>query len=345
MSNPWLTRQRKADLVEQAQRLGLQDIEDLKKVELEQRIDEFLVANSSLYANDALLAGYFNSRARITGSPVKKEYSELKVVRPRRNTRAPAEIAEQTDESEEEEEDTSAAQLAAAATNAIVRTPGRALSLASRIPLPATPAEVAEAVDRSTIAVRERVSSIYQDSGLGETTEKVQESLSNVYSILLAIQAFEVYFLRKEVLADRYAFTIPAIKLLHTGEYPVQIPDMFLILTASFWSPVLLYVATSVVIPAVFGYFFNLAAANHSRPGRGRARASQPDYTIDPLTFSIVKALVTFVVYNQGVTFGGLVDELSVARINSALYGGWKGVIAGSAITGVTAIYDAVLKK
>lgn len=193
--------------------------------------------------------------------------------------------------------------------------------------------------------MRERVSSLYQESGITETTERVQESLSSVYSILLAIQAFELYFLRKEVLTDRYAFTIPAIKFLHTQDYPVHIPDMFLILTSSFWSPVLLYAATSVVIPAIFGYFFNLSAANHIHPGRGRARVNQPDYTIDPLTFSIVKALVTFVVYNQGVTFGGLVDELAVARINSALYGGWKGVVAGAAITGITAMYDAVLKK
>lgn len=245
----------------------------------------------------------------------------------------------------DDEEESAVSQLTQAATNALVQTPGRALSLASRIPLPATPAEVVHAVDRGTIAVRERVSSLYEESGITETTEKVQESLSSVYSILLAIQAFELYFLRKEVLADRYAFTIPAIKLLGTNDHPIQIPDMFLLLTSSFWSPVLLYVATSVIIPSVFGYFFNLSAANRSHPGRGRARASQPDYTIDPLTFSIVKALITFVVYNQGVTFGGLVNELSVARINSALYGGWKGVISGAAITGITAIYDAVLKK
>lgn len=113
------------------------------------------------------------------------------------------------------------------------------------------------------------------------------------------------------------------------------------------WSPVLLCIATSIIIPSFIGYFFNLSAANYNHLGcrRARARASRPGYTIDPLTFSIVKALITFVVYNQGVTFGGLVDELAVARINSALYGGWKGVVAGSAITGVTAIYDAVLKK
>lgn len=114
----------------------------------------------------------------------------------------------------DDEEESAVSQLTQAATNALVQTPGRALSLASRIPLPATPAEVVHAVDRGTIAVRERVSSLYEESGITETTEKVQESLSSVYSILLAIQAFELYFLRKEVLADRYAFTIPAIKLL-----------------------------------------------------------------------------------------------------------------------------------
>lgn len=246
-----------------------------------------------------------------------------------------------TDRSSEEEESSGFSEL----TNALVQTPGRALSLAQRIPLPATPADVVSAVDRGTLAIRDRAASLYEESGIVEKTEKVREGLSTVKSILLVTQLFELYFLRPEVLSDRYAFSIPAISFLGTHDYPVHLPDMFLILTASFWSPVLLHLATSCIIPAIAGYFFNLSAANHNRPGRGRARASQPDYTIDPLTFSIAKALITFVVYNQGVTFGGLVNELSVARINSALYGGWKGVVTGSAIVGLTAFYDAVLKK
>jgi hypothetical protein len=230
-------------------------------------------------------------------------------------------------------------------TNALVQTPGRALSLAQRIPLPATPADVVSAVDRGTLAIRDRAASLYEESGIVEKTEKVREGLSNIKSILLATQLFELYFLRPEVLSDRYAFSIPAISFLGTNDYPVHLPDMFLILTAGFWSPVLLHLATSWILPAIAGYFFNLSAANHHHPGRGRARASQPDYTIDPLTFSIAKALITFVIYNQGVTFGGLVNEVSVARINSALYGGWKGVVTGSAIVGLSALYDAVLKK
>lgn len=230
-------------------------------------------------------------------------------------------------------------------TQALAETPARALQLAQRIPLPATPADVVAAVDRNTVAIRERAASLYEDSGIVEGTERVRDGLSTIKSIYLATQIFELYFLRPEVLSDRYAFTIPAIKLLGTTDYPVHLPDMFLILTAGFWSPVLLYFATSLLIPAIAGYFFNLSAANHNHPGRGRARTSQPNYSVDPLTFSIAKALITFVVYNQGVTFGGLVNELSVARINSALYGGWKGVVTDAAIVGITAFYDAVLKK
>jgi hypothetical protein len=67
-------------------------IDDLKKAELEQRLDEYLSEHSARFTTDAKLAGYFTSRARIAGSPVKKEVPELKVARQRRNTRAPDEV-------------------------------------------------------------------------------------------------------------------------------------------------------------------------------------------------------------------------------------------------------------
>jgi hypothetical protein len=233
------------------------------------------------------------------------------------------------------------------ARTALVRTPGRALSLASRIPLPATPADVASAVDRSTVAVRQRVASLYADSGITEKTAATRELLSTVNSVLFLVTAFEAWYLRPEVLADRYAGTFPAIGFLGTKERAVHVPDFFLLLTASFWSPFLTWLATSFVLPTVAGYFINLSAA-HTTPQvatRGRPRAGQADFVVDPLAFSIAKALLTYVVYAQGVTFGGLVDELSVARINSALYGGWKGAVTGAAVTGVTAVYDAILRK
>lgn len=233
-----------------------------------------------------------------------------------------------------------------AASTALIQTPARSLSrVAARIPLPATPADVAQAVDRSTLAVRRHVSSLYQDSGIGEASNATRETLSNVNSILLVVSAFELWYIRPEILANRYAFTIPALGFLGTSDYPVYLPDMFLLLTASFWSPALTWAFTSFILPSLFGYFFNLSSTNSSSGPKTRSRAQAPETVVDPLTFSIVKALVSFVVYGQGVTFGGLLSEAAIERLNEAVYGGYKGMVTGTAITGLLSIYDAVLKK
>lgn len=225
----------------------------------------------------------------------------------------------------------------------ISATPGRALTLARRIPLPASPADVARVVDERTVAIRDRVATLYEESGVKEVAYNTRDTLSTVTSILFCISGFEMYHLRKEILPDRYAFTIPAIRALRTPDYAVEVPDMFQLLTGSFWSPALLWALTSLVIPAFFGFYFNLNAA-HARSGPGKkSRASE--LVVDPLMFSIAKALVTYVVYQQGVTFGGWIDPVSVARINSAIYGGWKGVITGACISGIASFYDAVLRR
>lgn len=233
-----------------------------------------------------------------------------------------------------------------AASTALIQTPARSLSqVASRISLPATPADVAQAVDRSTLAVRRHVSSFYQDSGISEATDATRETLSNVTSILLCVSAFELWNIRPEILANRYAFTVPAIEFLGTSDHPVYLPDMFLLLTASFWSPALTWAFTSFILPSLFGYFFNLSAANTSTGLKTRSRAQPQESVVDPLTYSITKALVSYLVYGQGVTFGGLLSETAIERLNGAVYGGYKGVITGTAITGLLSIYDAVLKK
>ncbi|KAJ3564633.1 hypothetical protein NPX13_g7776 [Xylaria arbuscula] len=337
-ANSWLQRQRKTDLAELAQYTGLKNYDALKKVELELALDEFLAENTATFQSDPKLANYFASRARTIGSPVKKDVDgpvdKLKVAK-RRVTKAVEEIIPPVESSEEEPSSTSLA---------VAHTPARALSLASRIPLPATPADVANAVDRSTVALRSRVADVYKESGITEATHATRETLSSVNAVLFAISAFEAYFLRPEILADRYAFTIPAISLLGTSDYPVFVPDMFLLLTSSFWSPALLWSFTSFILPSIAGYFINMTTGAHQ--GRvTRRSAPVPDAVVDPLTFSVVKAIISFVIYGQGVTFGGWVNELSIARINSAIYGGYQGILAGAAITGLFSIYDAVLKK
>ncbi|KAK6839786.1 hypothetical protein PG990_011395 [Apiospora arundinis] len=339
-ANSWLQRQRKAELVELAQHSGLTNFESFKKAELELALDEYLAENTTQFVADPKFAPYYSSRNRAAGSPIKRDTDDKLRVSKRRLTKAIEEApALPAPESSEEES------MAISTSTAVAHTPARALSLASRIPLPATPADVAEAVDRSTIAVRNRVSSIYKESGVTEATHATREYLSSVNAVLALVSIFELYFLRHEVLPDRYAFTIPAIQLLGTKDYPVMIPDLFLLLTTSFWSPAFLWACTSAILPTLFGYFFNLSVAHQSGRRTSRNSNPSPDYTVDPMTFSIVKALLSFVVYGQNVTFGGWFSEESIARVNGAVYGGWKGVLVGTAVTGLFSVYDAVLKK
>ncbi|KAK4121420.1 cytochrome P450 [Parathielavia appendiculata] len=336
--------------------------ESYRKTDLELAIDEHLSEQASRYQLDSRFQDYFKSRARAGGSPVKKEglaTLDLKPAR-RRAARVVEEIAAAVEPDEEEDDEdestsltTQTAHAAQAASDALARTPGRAMALASRLQLPATPAEVAQAVDRSALAVRTRVASLYRDSGFGEATQQTRAWLSTVHSVVSAIALFELYRLRQEVLPDRYAFTVPAVRALGTPDYPVYLPDMFALVTAGFWGPTLTWALTSVLLPSLAGYFFNLslgAAQAQSvgvsaSGGRVVRRGGPVAYVVDPVMFSIVKAVVTYVVYAQGVTFWGLISLESVSRINSALYSGWRGVLVGTAVSGLTAVYDAVLRK
>lgn len=231
------------------------------------------------------------------------------------------------------------------ARSALTRTPRASalsnLSFASNVPLPPSPAVVADAIERRTSVIRSKLSEAYEESGITETAQATRETLSTVVAVQALIVAFELYNLRKEILADRYAFTIPAIQLLGTHEYSIKIPDLFLLLTGSFWGPAALWAFTSLLIPLFTAYFFNLTA----KPSRTRSHTAHFNYAFDPLTFNIVKALLTFVIYGQDVTFGGLVDLEHVARINSAIYGGWKGVLVGTGVGALVTLYEAVLKK
>ncbi|EWZ37706.1 hypothetical protein IWW34DRAFT_265627 [Fusarium oxysporum f. sp. albedinis] len=335
--NSWLKTKKKGELENLAESVGLSDIDGYKKDDLGVALDNYLTENSTRFLANPELAGYFNSRSKAQGSPIKREVNRedaLKVVR-RRPSKAVEEVTPESD-------DASSPQ---ATSTALVETPGRALSeVASRIALPATPADVALAVDRSTSIVRQRVSSLYEESGITEVSHATRDTLSTVTSILFCVAGWELWNVRREILSNVYAFTIPAISTLGTSDYPVYVPDMFLLLTSSFWSPALTWILTSVIIPSFAGYFFNLSATSPP-PSRGRPRPSHADYVVDPLTFSIVKALVSFVVYGQGVNFGGLLNDLSIMRLENAIYGGYKGILTGTAVTAVVSIYDAVLRK
>ena len=68
----------------------------LRKNDLEVQLDEFISGNAARFQNDPRLVSYFTSRARVGGSPVKREIMTVTTVAPelrvsrRRATRGPA---------------------------------------------------------------------------------------------------------------------------------------------------------------------------------------------------------------------------------------------------------------
>ncbi|TVY93779.1 hypothetical protein LAWI1_G000585 [Lachnellula willkommii] len=343
-ASSWLQKMRKAELLELCDSVDFKDYDGLKKTEIEVALDQYLRENADQYSGEARLTPFYKTRGRSESSPVKKELTsalsdvESKVRTTKRRVTKAAEEVIATDDSEVEPATTRA-------RSALTRTPARSsalsnLSFASNVPLPPSPAVVVDAIDRRTAVLRSKVAGYYEKSGVIEGAEATRETLSSLTAIQGLIVLFELYRLRPELLPNRYAFTIPAIALLNTNPYPVKIPDLFLLLTSSFWGPATLWAFSSFLVPLAAAYFFNLT----SKP-RTRSHGTSFNYSFDPLTFNIAKALLTYVIFGQDVTFGGLVDLEYVARINSALYGGYKGILAGTGIGTLVTLYEAVLKK
>ncbi|KAI9668945.1 MAG: hypothetical protein M1817_005168 [Caeruleum heppii] len=339
MSNvsSWLRGQRKTELVELADEAGLKDYESLKKADLEVKLDEFLRANETSLSKRSRFNPFY-TRSGTAGSPVKREApgtvnavatsdgeSKATKARSRRVTKVADEISD----------------TLAMAT----RTPRANLALARNVPLPPSPAVVADAIDRRTAVLRSKMSDVWDHYGVVERAEDLRESLSSVASIETIVLAVEAFGLRSEVLPLRYAFTIPAVATLRTSDVNVFLPDMFFLLTASFWSPFTLWFLTSIAVPLLFAYFFNLTLKHKSTHGHARAQLTKASHVFDPLTFNLAKALTAFLVYSQEVKFGGLLGYETVDRVRQAIPGGTEGILIGAAVGAVTSLYDAALKK
>jgi hypothetical protein len=184
---------------------------------------------------------------------------------------------------------------------------------------------------------------MWEEAGLTGKAEELREYLSSIVSIETGVLAVEAFGLRSKVLPLRYAFTIPVIAGLRSTETPVYLPDLFLLVTASFWAPVTLWACTSLFIPLLFAYFFNLTIRpihRHASKADSHARTAS---RVDPLMFNVAKALVTYMVYSQRAKLGGLFADETIDAVRGAVPGGLHGLFIGAAIGALTSIYDAIL--
>jgi hypothetical protein len=228
------------------------------------------------------------------------------------------------------------------------RTPGRSpLALVSA--LPPSPAAVTDVIDRQTTLVRKKVGEVWNALGVVDHTDSLRTSLSSVKAIETIIIAIEGLGLAHELIPFRYLTTVPALDVVRSPEFSIRVPDLFILLSGSFWAPFSLWALTSLVLPLAFSYFINLShrtqASGHSYGTRRSTSATVHVASFDPLVYNISKALISYLVYANHFTFWDTYSHFSIERVNVAIPGNWPGLLTASAIGVLTSLYDAILKK
>ena len=230
-------------------------------------------------------------------------------------------------------------------SNALVpRTPRTSISFGRNLTLPPSPSQLADQIDQQTANIRSSISKTWQKTGISAYTQQTRDMLSSIVTIELLAITVEVFGLEGTILPILKLAGIPASKTLGTPPIFIKIPDVFTMLTPGFWGPFSLWLTTSLLLPLVFAYFFNLTLkAKHGHVKH--AKSVPPTSQYDPLSYHISKALIAWTVYSQGFRFGGFLTDQSVALIDRALPGGYACILVGSGIGVLVSIYDAVLKK
>lgn len=151
--------------------------------------------------------------------------------------------------------------------------------------------------------------------------------------------ALEAYYLQRVTLPWKFAFKLPAVAPFTHDKTAVTLPDLFALLSMSYWAPTLLWVFTSLMLPSIVAWFFNFTINKKNRHGKGHG------YEIDPFVFNIVKMLISYSVYHPlGLRFGVL-SPSTVAVVQMSMPGGTYGMMITSAVGAAASLYEAVLRR
>jgi hypothetical protein len=237
------------------------------------------------------------------------------------------------------------------------RTVSRAVHrVASQVDIPASPAQLANVADQSFQVARTKAEELWKKTYIEEAVEFVRENASSVTAVDVLILLIEALGLQWNTLKVEPAFSTPSIQAVGLNSYQVHLPDYTKLLTSDFWAPATLWSLTSIFVPLLVSYFFNLTLRSNTRH-----KSSRSTYATDPLTFSIVKALMQYIVYGPiayptpvpvdtklaDIVYPAWGPFAGSTRLTVAesVPGGYKGLQIGAAIGLVVSLYDAALKK
>ncbi|KAL5384898.1 hypothetical protein DPSP01_005003 [Paraphaeosphaeria sporulosa] len=369
MSHSWLQRKRKGELLELAQKASIPDADTLLKDDLVAALEETLEANETTFAKQRAFSEFYGRG----GSPIKRERSSpdavvLTKTRSRRQTlnrngdspdgtstpdrpsvvsralaKTPREVSQVT------------RRVSERVTEATPRAPQADLR-ATEVNLPASPAQLADFADESFQVVKERATEIWDKTRIDEAKEWLRETASSVSAIQTLILILEAATLQYNTLTDtHYLFDSPATTGFNARE--VRFPNLTKLAGSGWWGPATLWSLTNWALPLIFSYFFNLTLRTNTRH-----KSSKTQYTIDPFTFNIAKAILAYSAYYVYTTADasllgqpntvlaqtpgwGPFSESSVATVRDNILGGYYGIQIGSLVGVLVSLYDAALKK
>ncbi|KAI6801892.1 hypothetical protein KC361_g1509 [Hortaea werneckii] len=391
MSTSWLNKQRKQTLLDLSSEAGLEQPDDARKDSIVSALDTFLQANASRLSQNAAFEPYFGPRSRTpfkarsssaAGNATSDDGEGVKSVvrgRGRRATRvkeefdseepalsSPAPIVSPTAQLLPQSQSRTASKRRPTTTTTTT-TPASAprSSLPNHPRLPASPADVANFAEYETSQLYANLADLYTLTGLPRTLDSLRETCSSLSGIQGFFMLLEMLSLHRVVLPWVYSgvdlplpflpksltTTTAAGGSLFPRKIEVFYPDLFQLLSSEFWFPTLLWSATSLLLPALAAYFFNLTLRPvHRRTSAGGGvgvSVTVARYTFDPLMFNVVKAIATWMVYSRGVGTGrsGWLDPEVVGTVEGAMWGGYQGVLVGCYVCVLAAVYEAVLRK
>lgn len=187
----------------------------------------------------------------------------------------------------------------------------------------------------------ERLYECYALSGIDDRIANLRDMCSSVTAIQTTFLLIEAFALQKRVIPWTSAFDTPAVPALSIPSFEVFLPNLFVLLTGWYWSRTLLFSTSNILLPWLVAYFYNLTIRDVKR---GNARVSVARYQADPFTFNVVKGLMAWIVYAQGVSFG-FIDSNVAEYVNSTIYGGATGMIVSSVIGATAALYEAAQRR
>jgi len=222
----------------------------------------------------------------------------------------------------------------------------RTTTLASNVPLPASPADVADAIDVQTRRIRTSISHAYERTRFQEYSDSLRDYSSSTAAINIIAILIEAKGLR-EVLIPFNAVASISPTIFTSEPTQIYMPDLFVLLSTAFWGPFSLWLLTTLLLPALASYFINLPLAqlpSHS-PARRASIKSHPRITFDPFVFNVTKGLVAYAVFALRYQVIRFYENADIELVNLSMPGGYHGLLISSGVGAAASLYEAVLKK